>query len=106
MNETAYPMVSSLAPNSRHTGSPKASIAAVSTTESTTSSQVQLPMTRSAVSVSPLPMKIEAFGAPPMLTSAAKVAMAKMMGAVTPTPASACGPASVMRPMNILSMRL
>ena len=31
-----------------------------------------------------------AFGAPPMLTSAAKAEMAKITGAVTPTPASAC----------------
>ena len=41
-----------------------------------------------------------------MLTSAAKAEIAKITGAVTPTPANACFPAPGIRPMNILSTKL
>ena len=47
-----------------------------------------------------------AFGAPPMLTNAAKAEIARMTGVVTPTPASACLPTVGICPMNILSTRL
>ena len=46
------------------------------------------------------------FGAPPILTRAAKAEMARITGAVTPTPASACFPTPEMRPINILSTKL
>ena len=67
---------------------------------------MQLPTTFSARSVSPRPSKIDAFGAPPMLTNAAKAEIARMTGVVTPTPASACLPTVGICPMNILSTRL
>ena len=78
----------------------------VRSAESKSSIQVQLPMTFSACSVSPFPSKIDALGAPPMLTSAAKAEMARITGVVTPTPASACLPTAGIWPINILSTKL
>ena len=49
---------------------------------------------------------MDALGAPPILTRAAKAEIASMTGVVTPTPASACFPTSGMCPINILSTRL
>ena len=99
-------MVSQLAPNNSKMNLPKISIIPVNITDNTTSSHVQLPITFSARSLSPFPIKIDAFGAPPILTRAAKAEMARITGAVTPTPASACFPTPEMRPINILSTKL
>ena len=63
----------------------------------------QPPSIRSAASASPRPMAIEARGAPPELTSAAKADTIIITGAQTPSPVSARLPPSAMWPMYILS---
>ena len=54
----------------------------------------QLPRVRSADSLSPFPIKIEALGAPPFPTRAAKAETIMMRGMHTPTPVSASAPFS------------
>ena len=98
--------MSSLAPNSCRIGFPKNSMSPVNTTDKIINIHVQHPITFSACSLSPLPIKIDAFGAPPILTSAAKAEIARITGAVTPTPAKACFPTPGICPINILSTRL
>lgn len=70
------------------------------------SAVVQLPRIRSAVSLSPRPSMIDARGAPPMLTSAAKAEIAVMAGKVTPTPVSAFAPMFGRWPMYMRSTML
>ena len=71
-----------------------------------TSMVVQLPRTCSAWSFSPFPRRMEARGAPPILTRAAKAEMHRISGMVTPTPVRAVAPTSGMWPMYIRSTKL
>ena len=96
-------IVSSLAPNNRRIIFPNPNMIPVRMTDKTISIHMQLPIAFSACSVSPFPIKIDAFGAPPILTSAAKAEIARITGAVTPTPAKADFPTSGICPINILS---
>ena len=96
-------MVASLAPNSHRTGLPQIWNATVSTALSSSMAAVQLPRIRSAMGLSPLPIKIEARGAPPMLTSAANAENIIITGIATPMPVSAAGPVSGIWPMYIRS---
>ena len=59
----------------------------------------QLPRVRSADSLSPFPIKIEALGAPPFPTRAAKAETIMMRGMHTPTPVSASAPFSGICPI-------
>ena len=59
----------------------------------------QLPSVRSAEALSRRPMKIDARGAPPLLTSAAKAEMIIISGMHTPTPVRASAPWPGMWPM-------
>ena len=61
---------------------------------------------RSAVSLSPRPMAMEARGAPPMPTRLAKAEINMITGKATPTPASANAPVSGILPTNTRSTRL
>ena len=65
-----------------------------------------MPNIFSAVSLSPFPIMMDALGAPPMLTNAAKAEMAIIRGMVTPTPVSALGPTSAIWPIYIRSTML
>ena len=85
-------MVFSLAPNARRKSLFQISSTAVSTAEIIICRQKQLPIIFSAVLLSPLPMKIEALGAPPELINAAKAATTIIIGIQTPTPVKARGP--------------
>ena len=96
-------MVFSLAPNMRSSGWPKIRMTAVRTSAMRTSMVVQFPRIFSALSFSPFPIMMEALGAPPMLTRAAKAEIAMMSGMVTPTPVRASGPMSLICPMYIRS---
>ena len=90
----------------RRMGLPNSRITAVSTAAIRTSMVVQLPNIFSAVSLSPFPIMMDALGAPPMLTNAAKAEMAIIRGMVTPTPVSALGPTSAIWPIYIRSTML
>ena len=91
-------MVFSLAPNSSSSGSFQIRHTAVSTKDSTTCRAKQLPMMRSAPSRFRLPSSMDASGAPPIATRAAKAEIIIKMGAHTPTPVSARPPTSFMCP--------
>ena len=67
-------------------------MAAVSSSAITTRAMVQLPRMRSASSLRPLPIMMEARGAPPMLASVAKALTSRITGIVTPRPVSAVAP--------------
>ena len=92
-------MVFSLAPNAISNSSFQTSSTAVSSTEMTSCATKQLPKVRSADSLSPLPIKMDARGAPPLPTSAANADTIIMSGRQTPTPVSAAAPMSGMCPM-------
>ena len=96
-------MVLLLAPKIIRMSWPKHWITTVRTRAVITSMEAQLPRMRSACWGSPLPIMMEARGAPPMLTRAAKAEMHMISGRVTPTPVSALGPTSGMWPMYIRS---
>ena len=66
----------------------------------------QLPSILSASSLSPLPMAIDAFGAPPDATSAAKAETTSIIGRQTPTPVRARLPSPGICPRYILSTTL
>ncbi len=78
----------------------------VSTIDTMMIAEKEFPMIFSASSLFPLPSIIEALGAAPMLTSAAKAVIKIMMGKVTPTPVRASAPTLGIRPMNIRSTML
>ena len=61
-------------------------------TDMTTCMAKHAPRVRSALSVSPRPMDIEARGAPPTLISAAKAETIMMIGMQTPRPVRAMAP--------------
>ena len=73
-------------------GSAKARNTAVSTTDAPTSRVRLLPMIRSDSFKSPRPSAMEARGAPPKASSAAKAEITMMMGRQTPTPVRASLP--------------
>ena len=89
----------SLAPNAMSIGSAKSSSSAVRISETMACSVKQLPSVFSALSGSPLPMKMDARGAPPAPMSAANAETNRMMGMHTPTPVSARLPEPGMWPM-------
>ena len=99
-------MVLALAPNISRILRPKVRKKAVSTTATTIRAVVQLPRIFSASSFLPLPSMMDALGAPPMLTRAAKAEMAMMTGKVTPTPVRALAPTPGRWPMYIRSTML
>ena len=66
----------------------------------------QLPNIFSAVSLSFLPINIEARGAPPLLINAANAETIIIKGRQTPTPVKAKSPISSIWPINILSTTL
>ena len=96
-------MVLSLAPKIIRISRPKSWKNTVRTTATTTRAVVQLPRIFSASPFMPLPSMMEALGAPPMLTNAAKAEIAMMMGKVTPTPVKALAPTPGRWPMYIRS---
>ncbi len=79
-------MVLPLAPNISRIFLPKIRKNTVSTRATAISAVVQLPRMFSAFSFLPFPSMMDALGAPPILTRAAKAEMAMMIGNVTPTP--------------------
>ena len=79
-------MVLPLAPNISRMLRPKMRKKAVRTTATVIRAVVQLPRMFSASSFLPLPSIMDALGAPPMLTRAAKAEIAMITGKVTPTP--------------------
>ena len=79
----------SLAPNARSRSRSKISSSAVKTTDMTICMEKQPPSIFSAESLSPLPMDIDALGAPPALTNAANAEIIIIIGRHTPTPVSA-----------------
>ena len=64
------------------------------------------PRMRSAFSLSPRPMAMEASGAPPMPARKEKAEMIRMTGNATPSPASASGPTSGILPTKMRSTTL
>ena len=68
-----------------------------------TSIKVQLPKIFSAAPLSFFPIIIEALGAPPIDTNAAKADIAIITGIVTPTPVKASEPILGICPIYILS---
>lgn len=71
-----------------------------------TCKEKQLPIVFAAESLSPLPIKIEARGAPPALINAAKAETINIIGIQTPMPVSAKSPSTFIWPMYILSTML
>ena len=96
-------MVLLLAPKIIRMSWPKHWITTVRTRAVITSMEAQLPRMRSACWGSPLPIMMEARGAPPMLTRAAKAEIAMITGKVTPTPVSALAPSPGRWPIYIRS---
>ena len=99
MYAAAYSMVLGLPPKAIKKGRFHSSSAAVSTSDTTMSSVKQPPMASSASSVRFCPMKMEARGAPPPPTRAAKAATIRMMGIQRPTPVKARSPSRGIRPI-------
>ena len=85
-------MVFSLAPKVISRGSAKTRKTTVSVTAAITSRVKLLPMMRWEPSRSPRPSWMEALGAPPMPTRAAKAEMTIITGRQTPTPVRARDP--------------
>ena len=85
-------MVFSLAPKVSSRGSAKLRNTAVSTTAVISSRVKLLPMIFREPSRSPRPSWMEARGAPPMPTRAAKAEIIMIMGRQTPTPVRARAP--------------
>ena len=85
-------MVFPLAPKVRSRGSAKPWKTTVSTAEEAISRVKLLPMISWEPSRSPRPSWMEALGAPPMPTSAAKAEMIMITGRQTPTPVRARAP--------------
>ena len=79
----------SLAPKARSRSRSKISSSAVKTTDMTICMEKQPPSIFSAEPLSPLPMDIDALGAPPALTNAANAEIIMIIGRHTPTPVSA-----------------
>ena len=96
-------MVLPLAPNISRMRRPKIRKKAVRTTATVIRAVVQLPRMFSASSFLPLPSIMDALGAPPMLTRAAKAEIAMITGKVTPTPVSAWAPSPGRWPIYIRS---
>ena len=92
-------MVFPLAPKTSRRSSPQSSSTAVSTREMPICSVKLLPRIFSAVSWSPWPMAMEARGALPEATSAAKAETIRITGMQTPRPVSARSPSPGMWPM-------
>ena len=88
-------MVLPLAPNISRIFLPKVRKNTVSTRATAISAVVQLPRIFSASSFLPFPSMMDALGAPPILTRAAKAEMAMMIGNVTPTPVRALEPIKI-----------
>ena len=99
-------MVFSLAPKSIIIFLPKTKKIEVNIKAVKISIVVQLPKIFSAFSLSPLPILIDARGAPPILTRAAKAEIHTITGIATPTPVKADGPIFFICPMYILSIIL
>ena len=99
-------MVLPLAPNISRIFLPKVRKNTVSTRATAISAVVQLPRIFSASSFLPFPSMMDALGAPPILTRAAKAEMAMMIGNVTPTPVRALAPTPGRWPMYIRSTML
>ena len=89
----------SLAPNARSRLRPESRRIIVSITEIIICVTKQLPRVFSASSLLPLPIKIEARGAPPLPTKAANAVIIIMIGIHTPTPVKASAPLSGICPM-------
>ena len=66
----------------------------------------QPPRIFSAESLSPLPMDMDALGAPPALTNAAKAEIIMIIGRQTPTPVSARLPSTDICPIYMRSTML
>ena len=99
-------MVLPLAPNISRMLLPKVRKNTVSTRATAIRAVVQLPRMFSASSFLPFPSMMDALGAPPMLTRAAKAEMAMMTGNVTPTPVRALAPTPGRWPMYMRSTML
>ena len=89
----------SLAPKASSKGRLNRSRTAVNTRDTMTCKVKQLPSVFSADSWSFLPIKMEARGAPPVLTKAANAETIMMIGRHTPTPVKASDPSPGMWPM-------
>ena len=92
-------MVLELAPNASSSGRFQMSTTAVSTADTSNCVTKQLPRICSASAVRFLPKAMEARGAPPLPTNAAKAEMIRISGIHTPTPVSASAPSPGMWPM-------
>ena len=99
MYSVAKPMVLSLAPKAKSSGLFHRSSTAVSTRDTASCKPKQLPRVFSAESMSCRPIKMEARGAPPAPTNAAKADTIMISGMQTPTPVSARLPFSGIWPM-------
>ena len=99
-------MVFSLAPKASSRSRLQISKTAVSAAATASSKVKQPAMVRSAFSFWPLPMKMDARGAPPPPASAAKADTIIMSGIHTPTPVSARLPTSGIWPIYIRSTML
>ena len=92
-------MVCSLAPKARSRSRFQMRSAAVRTAEMPSCREKQPPSIFSAVCRSPLPMLMDARGAPPEAMSAAKADTIRMIGVQTPRPVRARLPTCGMWPM-------
>ena len=98
MKSTAYPMLASLAPKARSTGSFVACRMTVSVRAMATRNAALVPRMRSAFLKLPRPSSMDALGAPPNAVTASRI------GKQMPTPVIAASPTSGICPMNSRSM--
>ena len=98
-------MVSSLAPNRNNSGSANIENSVVIKIDTTTSIVKLAVITSSAPALSLIPNFIEQRGAPPIPNSKLKAPTSIIIGKVTPTPAIATSPSSIL-PMYIRSIIL
>ena len=104
MKSTAYPMLASLAPKARSTGSFVACRMTVSVRAMATRNAALVPRMRSAFLKLPRPSSMDALGAPPAPISDANAVTASRIGKQMPTPVIAASPTSGICPMNSRSM--
>ena len=103
MYPTANSMVSGLAPKARSRSRSHIKSTEVSIADIIICNTKQLPSIYSAALLSPRPMAMDARGAPPMDTRAAKADTTIMIGMHTPRPVRASEPPSAIWPIYILS---
>ena len=96
----------SLAPKINNRSSAKKKKIKVNIIDIITKNEKEFPKVFSALSFSPFPKKMDALGAAPILTNAAKAEISIISGKHTPTPVRANLPTSAIWPIYILSTKL